>query len=242
MNSSKQQDLQTVIAAIHKKWGANAIKKGSVTQTRDRLSTGFSGLDTLLNGGIIRGGLTEIVGKPTSGMTTLALKLITSAQEVKDGVVYLDLASAFDPDSATYYGVNLAEMILVRDGFENVAELLYDIVVSGIPGLVVFNSLPLLSSEQQTLLTHVINRAIPTLTQSRCALVLLSLAVPARRSFISQYAALRLHTAFERWLIEDGQVQGYQTVVTVLKHKGGNEGRKAPLRIMFDDKMAEADS
>lgn len=241
MNASKQQDLQTVIAAIHKKWGANAIKKGSVTQTRDRLSTGFSGLDTLLNGGIIRGGLTEIVGKPTSGMTTLALKLIKSAQEVRDGVVYIDLASAFDPDSATYYGVNLAEMILVRDRFENVAELLYDIVVSGIPGLVVFNSLPLLSSEQQTLLAHVINRVIPMLTQSRCAFVLLTLAA-SRRSFFSQYAAIRLHTAFERWLIEDGQVQGFQTIVTVLKHREGNEGRKVPLRIMFDDKMPEADT
>ncbi len=240
MNTSKQQNLQMAIAAIQKKWGTNAIKKASAAQSRELLSTGFSALDTLLGGGVVRGGLTEIVGKPTSGMTTLALTLATSAQKAGDGVVYLDLASAFDPDSATHYGVNLAEIMLIRDEFDTLVELLYDIVATGIPGMVIFNSLPRISSQQQALLGQVMNRVAPILTQSRCAVVLLTLASPSHSS-VSQYAALRLYTAFERWLMADGQIQGYQTVVTVLKHKGGNEGRKVPLRIVFDDKMTEGE-
>ncbi|MCA0453441.1 MAG: hypothetical protein LCI00_05660 [Chloroflexi bacterium] len=237
MTITQHQDLQTVIAMIQKKWGAKAIQKGRISQTQDQFSTGYSAIDRLLGGGVFRGGLIEIVGKPTSGMTTLALKLAASAQKLGDGVVYLDLASAFDPDSATHYGVNLAEIMVIRHTFEATVELLYDIITTDIPGLIIFNSLPHLSSQQQLLLGQVINRAMPRLTRSHCALLLLTLAA-SKRSSVSQFADIRLHTAFERWLMTDGQIQGYQTVVTLLKYKGGSEGRKVPLQLMFDDKMS----
>jgi hypothetical protein len=235
MNSTKLQGLESVIAAIQKKWGANAIRKASDQQVPHYLSTGYPTLDTFVDGGLLRGGITEIVGQPTSGMTTLALKIMAMAQSQGDGVVYIDLASAFDPASARYCGVNISDLMLIRDDFESAAALLYDIIITSNVGVLVFNSLPKLSSQQHLALAKTLNRLMPFLTHSHCVLLFLTLA-DSTPSSISQYANLRLLTTFDRWLLADNDVQGYQTVITVLKYKSGIEGRKIPLQIMFDEK------
>ena len=235
MNSTKQQDLESVIAAIHKKWGANAIRKASDQQAPHYLSTGHPTLDKLVEGGLLCGGITEIVGQPTSGMTTLALKIMAMAQSQNDGVVYIDLASAFDPASARYCGVNISDLMLIRADFDVAVSLLYDIIITSNVGVLVFNTLPKLSSQQQLALAKTLNRLMPFMTHSYCVLLLLTLA-DSTPSSVSQYANLRLLTTFDRWLMADNDVQGYQTVITILKHKSGNEGRKIPIQIMFDEK------
>ena len=238
MNATKQQDLQAVISTIQKKWGANAIRQGGIEKTTQYLSAGFAKLDALINGGVMRGAFTEIVGKPTSGMTTIALNLMARSQHMGDGVINIDRAAAFDPATARFCGVNVPELLLIRYDFETAVSLLYDIMANNFVGVVVFNTLPELSHEQHLALAQTINRLIPLLTHTQCALVVLTLAT-RKRSLISQYASLRLQTTFERYLTVDGEIQGYQSVVTILKHKQGNEGKKVPIQILFDQKISE---
>lgn len=237
MNSTKEQDLKAAIAKIQNKFGANAIRQGSIEQTPEYLSTGFPPLNNLIGGGVMRGSFTEFVGMPTSGMMTLALNLIAQSQKIGNGAMYIDLASTFDPSSARFCGVNVPELTLMRYDFETSLSVLYDIVANTFAGVVVFNTLPQLPQKQQLALADTINRLKPILPLSQCFLVVLSLAHKGH-SLISQYANLRLHTAFKRKLLANSELEGYQTDVTVLKHKKGNEGKRVTLQIMLDPKIS----
>ncbi|MFP6640597.1 MAG: hypothetical protein VCC04_10160 [Myxococcota bacterium] len=82
-----------------------------------RHSSGLPALDRLLGGGFARGQLSEIVGPPSSGRTSLLLALLaqtTSGSGELAAVV--DRADAFDPLSAEVAGVDLARVLWVRVG------------------------------------------------------------------------------------------------------------------------------
>ncbi|MEZ4667927.1 MAG: hypothetical protein R3E39_08435 [Anaerolineae bacterium] len=239
---TREQKLQAVIDDIQKKWGDKAIRKArAVSPVNDNLPTGFPSLDALIGGGVERGCLTEIIGLPTSGMTTLALKVMASAQQEGDGVVLFDLAAAFDPAAATFCGVDIANILLLRDDVDSLISMLSDVVGSAIPGLVVVNTFPRLSGKEQFQLSEAIKRLMPLLIVTRCALLLLSLPASGR-SFVSQYASLRLNPRFDRWFFANGDVSGFQSVITILKYKGENEGRRVAVPILFDDKSGGVDT
>jgi hypothetical protein len=194
------------------------------------LATRFEALDPLLDGGVPRGRLTEILGRPTSGATSLALQVIASAQRDGDAAVYLDLAAAFDPGYAVHQGVETAELVVARPSFDLALEMLFDLVVSGIPGTVVFNMLPSLLPSQRQMLATVLMRLQGHLIRSRC--VLLVLAPPERvRAGISQVAAMRLQVERETWVYQRQTMQGYCARVTILKYKPGSEGQTAHIQI-----------
>lgn len=238
--TTKQQKLDTVIAELQKKLGNKAIQRGIVTN-RAAISTGFASLDKLIGGGIPRGALTEIVGNPTSGMTTIALNVMAAAQKQGEGVVYIDVASAFDPAYAAHRGVNIADLMIVRDAFEKAVAFLHAAVASKIPDVVVFNSVPKRSGRENALLAKFIDRCAPTLSSTRCAVMVLSLPSTGR-PLLNPYATLRLRTTFERWIGTHRVIQGYQAVATILRDKQGKEGTKAPFQVMLDEKTKEGET
>jgi RecA/RadA recombinase len=234
VNSTKEQDLQKAIAEIKKKFGEKSIRQG----TPEPLSTGFPTLDNLIGGGVMRGNLTELIGKPTSGMMTLAFNLMAAAQKMGDGAIIIDLPATFDPSGALFCGVDVAEIFLIRYAFEKSLSALYDIITKKFAGVVVFNTFPRLSQKRQLAFAQTLNRLTPTLPLTQCALVVLSLAHQGR-SLISQYADLRLQTAFRQPILANGEIEAYQTMVTVLKQKNGNEGKHVALQITLDPKFSE---
>jgi recombination protein RecA len=71
--------LQQIITAIQRRWGTRALRR--LGQPRhDAIAvtpTGFADLDAALGiGGIPRGRITEFLGTPTSGMSTIVLTLM----------------------------------------------------------------------------------------------------------------------------------------------------------------------
>src|SRR5689334_3823927 len=117
-------DLSAALATLRSRWGAAAPgfagdvvgapatvpleQDASVPQPDlDRVfSTGFAELDAILGpGGVPRGMGVALRGDPSSGRTTLALRLAAAAQAGGSIVAWLDLAAALDPVEVVARGV-----------------------------------------------------------------------------------------------------------------------------------------
>jgi hypothetical protein len=91
------------------------IARGFTARIAPRpIPTGVTELDRLLGGGVPRGAVTEIVGAPCSGRTSLAYAVaarITIAGEV---AAYVDLPDTLDPEHAAAAGIDLARLLWIR--------------------------------------------------------------------------------------------------------------------------------
>jgi hypothetical protein len=82
----------------------------------DRLApTGVGALDAALAGGLRRGHLSEVVGAPSSGRTTVVLHAIAAATARGELAALVDTGDALDPASAAGAGVDLARLLWVRE-------------------------------------------------------------------------------------------------------------------------------
>src|SRR2546423_3070131 len=103
LDRERNATLQQLITAVQRRWGARALRRfGQPTDdTIPVIATGFADIDNALSiGGIPRGRITEFLGTPTSGMSTIILTLMARAQAHGDVVAYLDLSRTFDPEYA----------------------------------------------------------------------------------------------------------------------------------------------
>lgn len=233
----RQSRLDTVITEIQDRWGVKALHKLKTLVSAEEIPpipSGFADLDHLLNGGIRVGGITELVGKPTSGMTTLALKLMASVHQSDEMVVYLDTCGAFDPDYAMRCGVKPDQLVtaLPQSPAEGV-EILYDLVSQRAARLIVVSStVPLLTD-------HTLANAMPRLrrrlAKSGTALMFLTPLTDTYPplSFLPQDAETRLQVTRQAWLGHGVDVEGYQIQVTILKQKPRPPGGSLRLDISF---------
>src|SRR5205085_8749600 len=92
--------------------------------------------------------LTEFLGIPTSGMTTIALTLLAHAQAQGDMAAYIDLSRSFDAEYAALVGVDLAALLLVRpSSAADSLEIMHALIGSGGVGVQIVDALALLQSE-----------------------------------------------------------------------------------------------
>ena len=86
-------------------------------RTRDlsqRLNTGLSAIDELVQGGFPRGAISEIVGPDTSGRTTLLYRLIAAGTLNQEICAYVDACDTFDPLTAAQAGITLSQLLWIR--------------------------------------------------------------------------------------------------------------------------------
>ncbi|HEX4165065.1 MAG TPA: hypothetical protein VHZ55_06275 [Bryobacteraceae bacterium] len=83
--------------------------------------TGIASVDTLLEGGLPLGTLTEMFGTESSGRTSLALAFL--ARLTQDGRVcaWIDVSNVLKPESAAAAGVHLSHLLWVRCGVPDTA-------------------------------------------------------------------------------------------------------------------------
>jgi recombination protein RecA len=207
--------------------------------------TGFADLDTALGiGSIPRGRITEFLGSPTSGMSTIVLTLMARAQAQGDVVVYMDLSRTFDPEYAANIGIDLAALLLVRPPTAaDALELIHALATSGGVGVLVVDSLALLQYDA-ALLSQALRVLPAPLAASPCALIALTMmpySPEMTRSFafggslLGHAAAIRLHVAREDWLPSGMGLPGAATCLTVLKHRLARPDGQARVLIHFDD-------
>jgi recombination protein RecA len=243
--------LQQLITTIQRRWGARALRRCG-QGTNDAvpvLATGFADLDAALGiGGVPRGRVTEFLGTPTSGMSTIVLTLMARAQVQGDVVAYIDLSRTFDPEYAACLGVDLAALLLIRPpNAADALELLHALIASGGVGVLVVDSLSLLQSEPRdaALLAQALRVLPGPLAASPCALIALTLLPysPAMtRSFafggslLGHAATIRLHVAREDWLPTGLGLPGAAACITVLKHRLAAPDGQARVLIHFEDR------
>jgi len=150
MQRNSTARLAELIATVQRRWGPRALRflGAAMEETSPVIPTGFDDLDrALVVGGVPRGRITEVLGTPTSGMTTIALTLIARAQAQGDLAGYIDLSKTFAAEYAVHAGVDLAALLLVRPmSAPDALEIMQALIGSGGVGVLVVDALALLQS------------------------------------------------------------------------------------------------
>jgi hypothetical protein len=95
-----------------------AVRPASRLEVRPRpemVSTGIVQLDAL-TGGIPRGCLTEVCGRPSSGKSSMLLATMASVTRQGEFCVLIDASDSFDPSSGAAAGVEFSKLLWVRCG------------------------------------------------------------------------------------------------------------------------------
>ena len=178
------------------------------------MPSGFGALDTLLvGGGIPRGRLTEIRGRPGGGAHSLALAIAAQAQAGSELVAYLDLGAGFDAEYAVFRGVDPEHLLLVRpaDAHEALA-IVQALLQGGDAGAIVVDGLHHLATGAAAArqLGEAVARWAALLKRTRCALLaLVDEEDAAARYFgpgsaLAHAATLRLGVARRGWIEQAG--------------------------------------
>jgi recombination protein RecA len=77
-------------------------------------ATGVSALDARLGGGFPRGHLSELVGPPSSGRTSLLLRMMAAATARGEIVALVDALDRLDVRSAAAAGIDLDRLLWIR--------------------------------------------------------------------------------------------------------------------------------
>ena len=78
------------------------------------LATDVAALDACLRGGLPRGQLSEIVGPPSSGRTTLVLQTIAASTQRGEIAAFVDTFDGLDVASAAAAGIELERFLWIR--------------------------------------------------------------------------------------------------------------------------------
>jgi recombination protein RecA len=94
------------------------VKPASALEVRpapEMVPFGIAALDTL-TGGVPRGALTEMIGRTSSGRTSITMALMAEITRRQEVCAVIDATDSFDPVSAEAAGVDLKRMLWVRCG------------------------------------------------------------------------------------------------------------------------------
>jgi hypothetical protein len=108
----------SITAAVHKFDGQIAEFSGvfrgrELTRKDRRLGSGLAPLDAVLNGGIARGRVSEIVGRHGLGGISLAASFIATATRHGEVAAWIDTTGAFDPQSIAAASADLSRILWV---------------------------------------------------------------------------------------------------------------------------------
>ena len=252
MPSSKPRRLESAVAAIHQRYGAQALQRGDELDMRTvaHITTGFAALDAITGyGGVPLGALTLLSGRSTSGKLTLAYKLLAHAQRTGAGaqhtVALLDLNRTADPDYVHRCGVDLEHLWVARPvAGQQAVNLMGDLVQHGGVRALVVDSLTDLAAAPHGLRS--LHGLLPHLAQilrmRGVALIVLDEAhAPWQRWLnldssqrVRQAAALHIEMQREQWLQRGGELVGYRAQAHVLKRRGNAGERRAMVEIVFN--------
>ncbi len=238
----ENERLKTALAEIHRRWGSEALRPlAALTSPAARIPTGYPSLDKLIGGGIPCGRMTELAGVPTSGMTTLAMKIIAQGQAQGRIGILVDTAGVFDPGYGVRCGVQLDGLLLARPANPASAlDILQVVADEGGAALVVLDSLAnaLSMANAERALDAALRRLTPALRKSGGTVLALN---PGQVSpALAHHAALRLAFENRGWLEEDRDISGCRARVTVMKSRGSRPDRHVDLDIALDGEIIGA--
>ena len=251
---AKWRKLESTVLSIQQRWGPAALRKMERSPRRaatvPHIPTGLPGLDAALGiGGVPKGRISELLGAPTSGKTTLANIIIANAQRKGSIAAYVDLSQTFDPFYAAKCGVDLHSLVIVQpySGAEAL-EITVSLVAGGGVSVLVFDSVSdmLAESISPQFLYTALGHLAGCTGKSHCALIFLtSLTFDGHSPTVNYpngfslpyYASMRLLIKREHWIRRRGDVRGYSARLTVIKNKLAAPGKRALIRFTFNGEV-----
>jgi len=216
--------------------GTRLLQRGLPEAAVATLPTGITLLDEVLQGGLPRGRLTELVARGTAGQETLAASILQQAQQGHNAVAWIDSAGNIPLDLLAARGVAVDRLLVLRpDGPEQTLSLLRDVMTERSITATIY---PLGGLAEHELLDRPLASWLPALEQSQGVLVMLLNLAELPGPMFSFYASLRLHLVHQAWHYEEGRVTGYRTRVTVLKNKLGPSGLAVDLDLFFPEEIS----
>jgi len=184
----------------------NAVSYAKDIEVKERQSFGYKCLDELTGGGIVRGNCSVIWGSKGCGKTTIALKMIATAQKEGKIVAYLDVERSYDPIWAKKFGVDVDNLVYIKcPTAENVMDTVIKLCKDKVVDLIVLDSVQGLSPkgeqvegksekprslEDDTMallarkLSQFFRMATPYIADAKCALLMIGQARMDLGSFI----------------------------------------------------------
>jgi hypothetical protein len=238
--------LDALVAQLQQRFGTKAAQRGTALCAPSPITipTGFAALDRALpNGGIPRGALTELVGAPTTGVSTLALSIVAQAQAQGDRACYLDLGGTFAAECAAHCGVQLASLLLARPATAKEAvEIIATLIARHAVGVLVVDSQRHLlampgGAQQLAALMRRLHAGAP----SSCALLILTpppsdfvpaRTMPAPHALVGA-AALRLRLSHARWIFQQQFLIGCESSAEILPPPFTDASARVVLSVMY---------
>jgi hypothetical protein len=86
----------------------------SARTIRETATTGIADIDTLLDGGLPIGAISEITGPSSSGRTSIALSFLARRTQEGSVCAWIDTSDALDAESAAANGIILKQLLWIR--------------------------------------------------------------------------------------------------------------------------------
>jgi hypothetical protein len=184
------------------------------------LSTGFPPLDAITGwDGFPRGHITELIGRPTSGRTAVAIRAAAAA----DGyTAWIDIPGTLNLDQVARQGVDLERLFILRPGRpEDSGAIAVQLVEGGHFSMVVLDSLGDLAPGGPTSRTvsQLSRVLLSRLGGTPTAMVMLTLPTQHFES-LAHAAALRVAFSQSSLLRRGGVLRGWRSQARIVKGKG----------------------
>jgi len=242
--------LEALAADINRRLRSGTVRVGATHNALDAISTGFEALDAATGiGGLPRGRITELIGRPTSGRETIAARAATamtrggtsaaaghgSPAGCAEHAAWIDVSGAFDAAYLAACGADLERLHILRPPRPLDALAMADrLVRCGRFGLIVLDALPDIdASGSAGTVGSAVARFLRVVTPrlGRTPTVLLVLAAPELpHRALAHGAALRISLAQAGFLRRGGVFRGWRTRARILKSPG-TQGAEAGIEI-----------
>lgn len=91
--------------------GAAVFRGHELTLKHRRLSSGIAALDAIIDGGLVRGRVSEIVGHVGSGRTTIGARFVSVATSAGEVAAWIESSRSFDPADIAAGSANLDRVL-----------------------------------------------------------------------------------------------------------------------------------
>ena len=95
---------------------AAVVRGHELTLKHRRLSSGIGALDAIMDGGLVRGRISEIVGPVGSGRTTLGARFVAAATRAGEVVAWIEESRSFAPADLAAGSANLDRVLWASVG------------------------------------------------------------------------------------------------------------------------------
>lgn len=260
--------MSSLIDDLNKKLSGNFAFTGKeLYEKAEPLSTGLPALDWEIGiGGVPKGHITELYGKPSDGKSTLALTMIASAQKNGLRCVFVDAELTFNHDYAKALGVDIDTLTIIRAQFgEEYLDTVEVIVKGNMADLIVIDSLDAITPRAEIeaemfqatmgvkarLMSRFCRRIIEPLKKNKIALVIINqtrVNIITGQEDTGGGTALKFYTSLRIKVknitaIKEGEVViGKKVLIKIVKNKVGSPFGEVEANLLFGRGFsAEAD-